>query len=128
MTAKEQREEFNISTDTLSTQIRHVDYSLIAVVWILSGNAISGLKMDGNGYVLFLVVLSLLLDMSQYIWKSCTSWFHFRKSEREDEQTGKEGKDYSFPLYIPTVTWVFFGGKLLACLAACVLLAIKLIG
>ena len=36
--------DFYSATSTLSTQVRYVNYSLIAVCWILSGQAVSGIK------------------------------------------------------------------------------------
>lgn len=118
---------FNVATDTLSNQVRYVNYGLIAVLWILSGNAISGLKMEGNDVILFFVVLSLFLDICQYIWKSVSIWIYVRGLEKVEDETGKKKDDYKFPPYISSWTWVFFITKVVSCLVACYLLAKRLI-
>ena len=127
MKVSELFESFNDSTSTLSNQVRHVNYSLIAVVWILSGGAVSGLKMDGNGTILLLILLSLFLDICQYAWTSVTVWFHARRIEKEEQKTGIQSGGHLYPIYISRVNWGFFIAKIASCFIACVLLAIKLI-
>ena len=127
MKVSELFESFNDSTSTLSNQVRHVNYSLIAVVWILSGGAVSGLKMDGNGTILLLILLSLFLDICQYAWTSVTVWFHARRIEKEEQKTGVESDDHLYPMYISWGNWAFFIAKIASCLLACVLLAVRLL-
>ena len=127
-------ESFHSSTETLSNQVRYVNYSLIAVVWLLGGNAVSGLMTNGNGLILLLILLSLFLDLCQYIWTSVAIWDYNRRHKipgriaariapQQKPATSSHGSGY-----IATGTWVFYVAKIIACLAACVLLAIKLIG
>ena len=127
MKASELWASFDDSTRTLSNQVRYVNYSLIAVVWILSGSAVSGLKMDGNGVVLFLILLSLFLDICQYAWTSITVWFHVRRIEIEDQKTGIESDGNLYPIYISRGNWFFFVLKIASCFAACVMLGLRLI-
>jgi hypothetical protein len=130
---------FHSSTETLSNQVRYVNYSLIAVVWLLGGNAVSGLKTDNNGLILFFIVLSLFLDMCQYIWISVTTWFHMKKKGKRliakrykpnTKGTVTVAKELSpaqsVPAYIPNGTWYFYIAKLVACLIACIIVGIRL--
>ena len=116
---------FHSSTETLSSQVRYVNYGLIAVVWVLCGNAVSGLKTDNNGLILFFIVLSLSLDMCQYIWTSFAIWFH----NRLHNLPAGVAADIAVPKhdYIAIVTWAFYVAKIIACLTACVLVAVRLI-
>jgi hypothetical protein len=118
-------ESFKSSTETLSNQVRYVNYSLIAVVWLLGGNAVSGLMTNGNGLILLFILLSLFLDLCQYIWTSVAIWHHNR---RHNLPVGIAAK-IAVPKhdYIAIVTWTFYVAKVIACLTACVMLASQLI-
>ena len=127
MKVSELFESFNDSTSTLSSQVRHVNYSLIAVVWILSGGAESNLKMDGDGTILLLILLSLFLDICQYLWTSVTVWFHVRRIEKIEQKTGVESDSHLYPVYISRVNWLIFIAKIVSCIAACVMLGMRFI-
>ena len=135
-------ESFKSSTETLSNQVRYVNYSLIAVVWLLGGNAVSGLMTNGNGLILLFILLSLFLDLCQYIWNTvaifcyqmCSKkrvhrsmrtsgpvFYELDPSSRPEEAPAKD------PMYITIGGAVFFFAKLAACLTACVMLAIRLV-
>ena len=58
-------ESFKSSTLPLNSQNRYVNYSLIAVVWLLGGNAVSSLMTNGNGLILLFILLLLFLDLCQ---------------------------------------------------------------
>lgn len=127
MNTREMFESFDDATETLSNQVRYVNYSLIAVLWIISHQTVSELLMKENAIVLLLVVLSLLFDLLQYVWKSFTIWKYARAIEMKEQESGIESDDHLFPLYISNGTWGFFIAKIIACLAACVLLVVKLL-
>ena len=129
---------FHSSTETLSNQVRYVNYSLIAVVWLLGGNAVSGLMTNGNGLILLFILLSLFLDLCQYIWSSVTIWYFMRKnkfsapvaaslSAESNTAASTSSIPMLIPAYIPKGTWVFYIAKLAACLIACVMLVVRLI-
>ena len=138
MSQEDLSSSFHSSTETLSNQVRYVNYGLIAVVWVLCGNAVSGLKTDNNGLILFFIVLSLFLDMCQYIWSSVTIWHFMRKNKfsapvaaslsvESNTAASTSSTPMLIPAYSPSGTWVFFIAKLAACLVACVMLAVRLI-
>lgn len=129
-------ESFKSSTETLSNQVRYVNYSLIAVVWLLGGNAVSGLMTNGNGLILLFILLSLFLDLCQYIWTSVTTWHYMKKDRLSVPVAAAIARDLKkpaspapmiVPAYIPNGTWAFFIAKVIACLSACVLLAVRLL-
>ena len=118
--------DFYSATSTLSTQVRYVNYSLIAVCWILSGQAVSGIK-EGYSTVLLYIVLSLALDIFQYLWQSIATWTFIRPLEKKEVITKEVRDDYLFPRYIFNVTWLFFSCKVICALIAVILLIIKLL-
>ena len=125
MNVNEMFEVFNDTTDTLSTQVRYVDYGFIAVIWIMCGQKIECL-MD-NGLILLFVVLSLAFDIAQYIWKSLTVWILTRRNEVIEQKTRQKLNSYVFPNYIHRGTWAFFILKVLSTITAAVMLVIRII-
>ena len=135
-------ESFKSCTETLSNQVRYVNYSLIAVVWLLGGNAVSGLMTNGNGLILLFILLSLFLDLCQYIWNTVTIFCYDMCSKKRshrgkrssvpvfyelDPSAKSEEAPAKAPMYITIGGAVFFFAKLAACLTSCVMLAIRLI-
>ncbi len=139
MEQEELNDSFKYSTETLSNQVRYVNYSLIAVVWILSGSAISGLTNNGNGLILGLIILSLFLDLCQYIWNTVTILCHQRFVKKNNSKSVESSASVFYelmpssyltgvPKYITYGSAVFFFAKLASCLTACVMLGVRLIG
>lgn len=124
MTIKELLEESNIASGTLSAQVRYVNYGFIAVCWILSGQAIKGIK-EFCSLILLFIVLSLLFDILQYLWQSVTSGCYIRSLEKKNPNAGEDRKDFLFPSYIGVVSWILFGLKIVFTLVAAVLLLVK---
>lgn len=124
MTIKELLEESNSASDTLSTQVRYVNYGFIAVCWILSGQAISGIK-ELYSWILLFIVLSLFFDVLQYLWQSVISGCYIRSLEKKNLNAGEDRKDFLFPSYIGVVSWILFVLKVLFTLVAAVLLIVK---
>ncbi len=138
MEQEELNDSFKYSTETLSNQVRYVNYCLIAVVWILSGSAISGLTNNGNGLILGLIILSLFLDLCQYIGNTVTILCHQESVKKNNSQSSKSSapvfyklKSSAFPTgtpkYITFGSAVLFFTKLASCLTACVMLGWRLI-
>lgn len=125
MTVKELYESFNTATDTLSSQIRYVNYSFIAVIWILSGQAVRGIVY--NFTLLLPVLLSLTLDLLQYVWQSLVTWFFARGMEKKEQDGDQHRSDYLFPSYISSVSWVFFALKILSTIVAAVMLVMEVL-
>ena len=82
MKVSEKFDEFNEASGTLSGLIRGVNYSIIAIVWILSKEDINNISL--YSIIVFCAILSLLLDVSQYLWKTITIYISARKSEKID--------------------------------------------
>lgn len=123
MKVSEKNDEFNEASSTLSSLIRGVNYSFFAIVWILSNEDWNNINQFS--WILLFSVSSLVFDILQYLWKTITTWFSFRKSEKEDPGETKE--DHTFPCYISTITWVLLGLKILCCLISSIILVIKII-
>ncbi len=138
MAQEDLNDSFKYSTETLSSQVRYVNYSLIAVVWILSGSAISGLTNNGNGLILCFIILSLFLDLCQYIWNTVTILCYQKFARKNDLPSQKSSAPVFYklkssalptgaPKFITYGSAVFFFTKLASCLTACVLLGWRLI-
>lgn len=125
MNIRELFDVFNDSSETLSNQVRYINYGLIAVVWIISGQELASLS--SYYCILLFIVASLGLDIFQYIWKSLNVWFFARCKEKYEQKNKTESDEYEFPLYIPIGTWCFFILKIISSFIAAVLLAKQLI-
>lgn len=123
MKVSEKFNEFNEASGTLSGLIRGVNYSIIAIVWILSKEDINNISL--YSIIVFCAILSLLLDVSQYLWKTITIYISARKSEKIDPNGEKN--DHLFPKYITIVTWLFMGCKIASCILSAILLLVKII-
>lgn len=121
MKVSEKFDEFNEASGTLSGLIRGVNYSIIAIVWILSKENLNNIPQYST--IVACAILSLLLDVFQYLWKSITIYISARKSEEVDP-TGAD-ENHLFPRYITVGTWIFMGGKIVSCILCAILLLIK---
>ena len=123
MKVSEMFDEFNESSGTLSGLIRGVNYSIIAVVWIFSNEDIN--NISPYSIIVVCAILSLLLDVLQYLWKTVNIYISARKSEKIDPNGGKD--DHLFPKYIAVFTWIFMVCKIAFCILSVILLLVKII-
>lgn len=123
MKVSEKFDEFNEASGTLSGLIRGVNYSIIAIVWILSKEEIN--NISPYSIIVVCAILSLLLDVLQYLWKAINIYISARKSEKIDPNGEKD--DHLFPKYITVGTWIFMGCKMASCILSAILLLVKII-
>lgn len=123
MKVSEKFDEFNEASGTLSGILRGVNYSIIVSVWILSKEEIN--NISPYSIIVVCAILSLLLDVLQYLWKSINIYISARKSENVDPNGDKD--DHLFPKYITVGTWIFMGCKIASCILSAILLLVKII-
>lgn len=123
MKVSEKFDEFNEAAGTLSGVLRGVNYSIIVSVWILSKEEIN--YISPYSIIVVCAILSLLLDVLQYLWKSINIYISARKSENIDPNGDKD--DHLFPKYITVGTWIFMGCKIASCILSAILLLVKII-
>lgn len=123
MNVSDKNDEFNEASSTLSSLIRGVNYSFVAIVWILSKENVNNINQFS--WIILLSVSSLIFDICQYLWKTISTWFSFRKSEREDPDENES--NHFFPYIIPIVTWIFMGLKIICCLISSIILIKKIV-
>lgn len=106
--------DYHNDTEKASNIARSINYSLIAICWIMSKESIDILKEDYK-YVLFLVLLSLLSDFLQYFIKGLMEKRHFDKEEEKVKKKNKNVDDNSdvnaYPVYIRNVAFFFYYSK-----------------
>ncbi len=124
------RDTFYESSGMLSTIVRQLGFAGIAIVWVFTT------KRTGHGYTmpwamklaLLLVVISLTLDVLQYLYKTVAWGRHYRDLEKgrarpEDPHTGGV-----LPESIGDRTYAIWKTKVGVMFAAYVILAIGVIG
>lgn len=89
------RKEYHEATGKASALLRNINYSLIAIVWILCNEKTSNLPH--YKYLLLLLVLSLAIDFLQYFAKSFIGQCIYQKREKEEGKLAmKERRDPDF--------------------------------
>lgn len=121
MKLSEQLAEFYEHSSKVSDLVRTINYSLIALVWILAHE--TTYEVIKYQWVILFIILSLFFDFLHYIWLSVTTCIAYDKNEKENSNR-KKGKDpeVTYPLYIKKWSWGFFGFKVLWMIIAVVIL------
>ncbi|MCG7983492.1 MAG: hypothetical protein JAY90_12195 [Candidatus Thiodiazotropha lotti] len=92
---------------------RQVAFAGIAIIWIFKNEAVSSLSLPQPLlYPAFFIIVSLVLDLSQYVYASAAWGIFHRRMEKQ------YGVDYEGEVYASTkINWpsnVFFWGKIVA--------------
>lgn len=117
-------DEYNIATSTLSEIIRKSCYGLIAALWALAISDNRVFPFDKICLIVMaFVVLSLLCDILQYIWKGHALQ---RLKNNCNNKFGNKDKNF-YPHYISAGATFLFNCKIVFILIAFVVLVWKLI-
>lgn len=118
-------EEFYESSGTLSNIARNLAFAGVGIIWILSKETVNNLY--SYHWPLIILSLSLLLDLFQYLWKTITIYFFYKKKElkyKANEISPTE--EILYPCYIERGTWIFFSIKIVLVIVAFILIFINL--
>ena len=120
------------STDTgkVSEQVRAINYSLIAICWILANQDFD--KLQEVLWPLAIIGCSLLLDILQYFIRGEYLERFFNKQEKNWKKVKNSVKwdDYEaedYPIGLSRFCYCFYIGKTLLTIFAVILLIMKLI-
>lgn len=102
------------SSAKVSNYTRNINYSLIALVWILSGNDMS--RITNYREILVLVLFSLVFDFLQYLIKTILVWITYKQLDRE--LNGDEDKEVRCPSYIQWIIWSCWFIKIITMISA----------
>jgi len=115
MKLQEAKDLFYESSATLSDNVRNLSLGGIAIIWILrvADKEAAGIPFSRVLLVpLTAFVVGLLLDALQYLYKTIAWWLYHKAKY----QAGLAADaDIDPPMSINAPTWVFFGGKMIAC-------------
>ena len=127
MTLKEFRESYHKATGKASDLARSTNYSLIAIVWVLSGQNIE--KVSSYRCVLIWLLFSLFLDYLQYLIMALFGLFKYRYEERKVKEISKidETQTNGYPNITPYLTTFCFILKFFFAFIAVCCLVCKLI-
>lgn len=123
MTLKEFRESYHNATGKASDLTRSINYSLIAIVWVLCGQDIE--KVSSYQCVLIWLLLSLATDYVQYLIMAFVGMIKYRCEERNVKDNSKidETPTNGYPEITPYLTTVCFVLKIVfAFVAVCYLM------
>jgi hypothetical protein len=106
--------DYHKDTEKASNIARSVNYSLIAICWIMSKESIEILK-DEYKTILLIVLLSLLADFLQYFIKGSMEKCHFDKEEKKAKENGQAGQENynaeAYPVRIKKTALFFYYSK-----------------
>lgn len=115
MTINDLKAEYLKSSSKTSELTRNVNYSCIALVWILCGQDLS--KVTEYKFVLLFLLLSLLCDFFQYLWKTLTVCIDYKIKYNKIRH---DSDDVEFSSYIQYGTWFFLTLKIVFAFVAVV--------
>lgn len=129
MKLSEVRQEYYDSTGTVSTLVRSICFSGIAVSWAILVGDKSPIPYDHNiGWVFLFLLLSLLVDLLQYVTKAATWGLYNDRKQNQGIGLDDEVEPPAWFNTFPIVFWIvktalaLIGiGILCACLWHCVI-------
>lgn len=128
MNLKEFRDSYQSVTGKASDVVRTTNYSLIAMIWILSKEDIG--KLTDYRCVLICITVSLGLDYLQYVITAIIGTWVYRKEEQKVEDKSKVDATLTngYPECTPYISICFFILKIIFAVIAIVQLifAIKI--
>ena len=85
--------------------------------------------------ILVFIILSLLVDFLQYLWRTIACFTCFRCNEQKLQKrknavaAGEQAPEVDdFPIAITVTTWTLFGLKIMAMATAAILVIIQILG
>lgn len=121
------RKGYEDASATLSEFNRQLCFAGFAIIWIFNGS-VNSFEIPKELFIPgFLLCVSLILDVLQYVWTTCI-WYRFYLRQRKlhtscDEDTASVQEPESYNV----VSWGLFGLKILTMISAYVLIGLFLI-
>lgn len=107
-------DEFYEDSGKLSDIVRNLAFAGIGLIWIFRNpDPINVILPRELILPINLIVLGLIFDLIQYIWRSVTIYFLYRKNEED-----KKFNNITMPNWLRDTTWIFFVAKIILIAAA----------
>lgn len=99
---------------------RSLGLAAVAIVWTFTKNTSEGeLQISWQlKWGLMYVVIALVLDLFQYLWRTISIAIFYRVNEKRLDkikdiiEREKESEDIDYPIYLKNINWIFFGLKI----------------
>lgn len=113
---KDWLDDFHEDTGKISDLVRNLGLAGIGIIWIFRNTDLTQ-NIIPNELILPLkfVVIGLLLDLLQYVWRATNVYiFYIIKARKYDKGklTEDDISDVKIPNYILFITWIFFIAKI----------------
>lgn len=124
MNLKEFRDSYHLVTGKASDVVRSTNYSLIAMIWILSKEDTKALAADYKTILIF-IIISLGFDYLQYVIQSVIGAIKYRCDERKvaDKSKIDEMPTSGYPECTPYLANLCFILKIIFAMIAMIQLA-----
>lgn len=121
------RKGYEEASGTLSEFNRQLCFAGFAIIWIFNGS-VNGFKIPKELFIPgFLLCLSLILDIFQYICTTVVWYCFYLKQRKINSSKDEEEVPVEEPESYNVVSWLLFACKILAMISAYILIAIFLI-
>lgn len=130
MKIEDYKKDYEFHSGKLSEITRNLSFMGFGVVWILIGG-LDGFKLGFIPpllkWVLALLVIFQIFDISHYVYQTITWYNHFRKLEKDNGDTCKRD-DFTAPDKYAERAWHIYWSKITIVITAFILLLIYIIG
>lgn len=110
MTVNNMKEAYLNNSGKVSDFTRNINYSAIALVWVLCDQKLT--EIGNFRFTLTLFFASLFIDYFQYIWKTVIIWSQYKIEDNRPNQD--ENSEVRYWGFTQVVTWLLFALKVVA--------------
>jgi len=109
---KDWLQEFYEDTGKISDILRNLALGGIGIIWIFKNTELTHNILPPELISpLRFIVLALIADLLQYLWRAGNVYFYYRLYEiryQQDKLTEEDIEDVALPIYISIGTWIIF--------------------
>lgn len=110
MTVNDIKNTYLTATGKVSDYTRSINYSAIAMVWVLCDQNLG--KIGQFKSILACFFISLICDYFQYLWKAIVVWLQYKSEDNKVNQD--ENSEVRYWGFIQFGSWTFFIAKVVA--------------
>lgn len=109
-------DNFYDATETVSDLIRKLSFAAIGIIWIFRNTSPGGKILPPELLLaLYLVIISMMVDVGQYFWKGITAYilYAFKEYQYDSGKINKKDvEDVTMPRIREFITWSLFAAKI----------------
>lgn len=114
----EWRKKFGEDSGLVNNVVRQLAFAGIAIVWVFhSSKPNEPIIPDKLNPALQLIAICVILELTQFLWKSVGTYLVFKIPERQVRKGKKEEKtleNLDMPDFVPFISWILFLCKIAA--------------